>query len=59
MIYDSQLVYGADILGLGSSMKRHFKDMKEWEKWKWKDRYSTAQIKVAFDVEYADFEEAN
>ena len=59
LIYDSQFVYGADILGLGNSMKRHFTDMKEWKKWNWKDKYSSAQIKVVFDVEYADFEEAN
>jgi len=59
LIYNLQTVYGADVLGLGSSMKKHFPDMAEWEKWSWKDKYPIAKIKVSFDVEYADFEEAN
>jgi len=59
LVYDSQVIYDADILGLGDSLKRHFPDMKAWEKWNWKEKFSTAQIEVSFDVEYADFEEAN
>ncbi len=59
LIYDSQVIYGADILGLGESLKHHFPDMKAWRKWDWGKKYSSADIKISFDVEYADFEEAN
>ena len=59
LVYDSQVVYKCDILGLKNSLKRHFPDIKAWEKWNWKDKYSTAKIEVLFDVEYADFEEGN
>jgi len=33
--------------------------MKAWRKWDWGKKYSSADIKISFDVEYADFEEAN
>ncbi len=59
LVHDSQIVYNCDILGLGDSLKRHFPDMKAWKKWNWKEKYSKAQIEISFDVEYADFEEAN
>jgi len=59
LINDSQVIYQCDILGLKDTLKRHFPDMEAWKKWNWKEKYSTAKIEVLFDVEYADFEEAN
>ena len=59
LINKAQKEFGADILGLGESLKRHFLDEKDWESFKWEEKYPTAQIKVEFKVLYADFEEAN
>ena len=59
LIRDSQNIYNADILGLGNCLKVHFWDMKEWRNWNWGEKYRSADIKVTFDVEYADFEEAD
>lgn len=59
LIYKSQKIYNCDFLGLGNSVKKQFPDMKAWYNWNWGEKYSTAEIKVNFDVKYADFEEAN
>ncbi|MBQ8391904.1 MAG: Ger(x)C family spore germination protein [Clostridia bacterium] len=59
LIEKSQKEQNCDILGLGSSLKCHFTDVKEWKKFNWKEKYSKARIKVSFRVVYADFEEAN
>lgn len=59
LIQESQKKYNCDILDLGESLKKNFLDVKSWEKWDWESKYPTAKISVSFDVEYADFEEAN
>lgn len=59
LIKKTQKEFGADILGLGEPLKRHFLDEKDLESFKWEQKYPTAQIEADFKVLYADFEEAN
>lgn len=59
LVSKTQRQYGADILGLGESLKHHFTDIKTWESFNWEQKYPLAKISINFEVTYADFEEAN
>lgn len=59
LVEDFQREYDCDFLGLGDSLKKHFPNLHSWEKFNWEKSFSKAEIKVSFDVLYADFEETN
>ncbi len=59
LIDEFQTKYDCDFLGLGDSLKKHFSNLSQWNKFKWEEKYSDAQINISFDVTYADFEETN
>jgi len=59
VVNKAQNEYKSDVLGLGDSLKKHFTDIEAWRKWNWEKHYETASVSISFDVEYADFEEAN
>jgi len=59
LLNDSQTKYESDFLGLGDSLKYHFPDISAWEEFNWKEKFPTAEIKISFNIIYADFEETN
>ena len=59
LISNAQNRYRSDFLGLGDSLKYHFPDMTAWDKFRWEDKFPTADINISFNVVFADFEETN
>ncbi len=59
LISDAQNKYRSDFLGIGDSLKYHFRDMTSWDKFRWEDKFPTSNISISFKVIFADFEETN
>ena len=57
LIKKMQQTYNCDILGIGDHLKKHFLTVKQWENFKWKNKYNSADISVSFKITEADYEE--
>ncbi|MEE0866683.1 MAG: Ger(x)C family spore germination protein [Clostridia bacterium] len=48
---------GADFLGIGEAVKKHFLDINSWQSFNWRQKYKNAEIDVDFEVKTINFEE--